>query len=141
MIFPKVDTLVVPKNIDQYLAEKEVWYCDGEYAPINLLIEKSFYNGNPTLNYQLSFDPSDIIDEWEEQGFEFFEQESENEIDYDGYEFESYIRQYIGKRDTVLLANLKGDSESATCVLWVDNEIDFRKLLKYCFEALAEPSI
>ena len=138
MIFPKVDTLVIPKNIEKHISENGMWE-NSEYSPIEIIIDESFYNNERTVCYQLQFEPLDIIDEWEENGFELEILESER--DFDGDDFESYIRDYISKRDIALLNNLHGGSKSSTCVLWVDNETDFRKLLNYCFKALAEPSI
>ena len=112
-----IDQLNIPQNLDAYLDENKDWYTD-VFDPIFITIDKILYGGPPLISYQLEF----------EAGVEF-------EM-MDGHEWEEAILKYIQTEDEKLSESVKGISDMTTCVLWTDNQSNFKKLLELTMQFL-----
>ncbi|MEL7122871.1 MAG: Imm51 family immunity protein [Bacteroidota bacterium] len=117
MKIKSIKKLKIPVNLDAILQEEEVWE-DESYDPILITIEKVNYQGVDKISYSAEFE---ALDEYE---------------NIDGNEWEALIKIYISEKVPELLERVNGDSEAATCVIWTDNESNFRKTLGLMIELL-----
>ncbi|MBL7809039.1 MAG: hypothetical protein JNN28_14565 [Saprospiraceae bacterium] len=114
----KFKALEIPDNLIEILEEEGYWE-DDTFDPVVITIEEIFYKEEAMMSYQAAFD---VLDTYEE---------------IDGDEWEELIKNFIEEKEPGLEQRIKGDSESSTCVLWTNNEADFRLMLK-CILALLE---
>ncbi len=114
-----VSTLRIPGNLKIILEDEEYWE-DDSFDPLLITIQPVVYQGKNVISFQAEFEPPDDSD------------------DIDGDEWEEIIRDYIREKDPGLETRIHGDSESSTCVLWTDNEADFRKMLGFMIEVLEQ---
>lgn len=115
----QIEELEIPVNLMEILKEEEYWE-DETFEPIVITIEEVSYKGKDMLSYQAAFE---VLDDYEE---------------IDGDEWEELIRNYIDEKEPSLEKRIKGDSESSTCVLWINNDADFRLMLKCMLELLED---
>lgn len=112
---------IIPANIDQIVVENGIWEND-KLSPIFLSALEINYKGEDKISYQLEFGS------WEKLG-KVNTLLHKNGIELDGYGWELFIRKFIRERNPTLEKKIKGDSESETCVLWVDNLENYISLL------------
>ena len=118
----------IPDNLDQLLNTDEggIWE-DSRWTPIQLAVMKgtSYAGRDIPLAWQIEFEPI---------GPEF---ESANSkirtlgLDADGYGWASLIRSVAEKSNPELARELQfGDTEEATCVVWVETESNCQQLVR-----------
>ncbi len=122
----KIDQLVFPKNLAQILETDGIW-SDDTFDPITVTVVEAEYNGDEITSYQLEITAGG--------DFEAIEAVMEaNGMESSGLDWEDLIREYIHRIDSVLENKIMGDSEGATCVLWVRDESSFRKILGHVLD-------
>ncbi|MBK9018316.1 MAG: hypothetical protein IPM82_32085 [Saprospiraceae bacterium] len=99
------------------MKEEEYWE-DETFNPILITIEEVQYKGKSMISYQAAFE---VLDEFD---------------DIDGDEWEGILREYVREKAPDLETKIHGDSESSTCVVWLENEADFKKTLGLMIELL-----
>ena len=107
-----IEKLKIPLNLKEFLAEEEYWE-DDSFEPLLLTIQEIEFNGKDSISYQAEFEINE---------------------DYpfaSGDSLEVLLRSFIYQKDQNLERKIKGDSESSTCVLWIDTESDFKKMLGF----------
>ncbi len=117
MKIKSIEDFTIPENLMEILGEEEYWE-DESFDPILITVEETEYDGMEMISYTAEFE---VLDKYE---------------DIDGDEWEELIRIYIDEKAPDLLEIVMGDSESATCVIWTNNELDFRKILGLMIELI-----
>lgn len=112
-----IKSLVIPKNLRQIL-DKEGHWEDESFKPILIMIEEIQFRNEDTISFQAEFE---VLDEYEE---------------INGGEWEEIIRFYIEEKEPELSNKVKGDSENSTCVIWTNNESDFKRILDRMIELI-----
>lgn len=124
-------TYKIPENYWQVVSDEGVWE-DDTCHPFLVSIMEIEDKGHACTSYQLEFPfdgyLGDISDRLEKQGIE---------LDGDGWE--SLLRKLVKSKDPTLEKNLRGDSETETCVIWTDNKSDFEWFMEILFEFIAGP--
>jgi len=114
---------IVPHDIEKIILEKGIW-GNTDIEPLYLSAMEVTHNGVDLISYQIEFSAGEklgMVNTLLEQ----------KEIELDGDGWELFIRKFIKERNPDLEKNLFGDSESETCVLWVDNREDYIKTLEH----------
>jgi hypothetical protein len=114
----------IPANIEEIVAEDEMWE-DDRWSPIILtVIGGTTYKGRDIpLSWQLEFDPSDDALEAANQKINSLG------VEPDGYGWASVISSVIGKHHPEILDELQfGDTEEAACVVWVESKSSCKTL-------------
>jgi len=119
MIIKSVTEFSLPENLEAILEEEGYWE-DDSFEPILVTVEPVEIEGEEKISYQLSFETLDDFEEVE------------------GDEWEEILRGFIREIDPDFEKVVQGDSESSTCVLWVDNAEDFVKLMEYTAQLLED---
>jgi Immunity protein 51 len=122
----KIDELVFPQNLALLMDRDGIW-GDDSFEPIKIMVIEAEIEGDDIMCYQLEIVAGDAFEEIEAIM-------DENGIDADGYGWEDTIREYIHRIDPILENKIESDSEEATCVLWVPDEANFRKLLGHVLD-------
>lgn len=115
----KIEEFNIPGNLIDIL-EKEGYWEDETFEPIMITVGVVSHKGKDMLSYQAAFE---VLDGYEE---------------IDGDEWEELIRNFIEEKEPGLEKKIKGDSESSTCVLWINNEADFILMLKFMLDLLED---
>ena len=107
----------VPKDLQKRINKEGTWGSD-RFDPIRLTVMSgTTYQGrNLPLVWQIEFDPSD------EQWAAANEKIEALDIEPDGDGWAEVIERKFSKRYPKLAGQLHSDSESSTCVLWVESE-------------------
>jgi len=111
MKLQSVSNFKLPEKLLEIL-EAEEYYEDESFEPIITTVEETIYKGEDMISYQAEFE---ILDEYE---------------GIDGNEWEELIKKYVKEKEPELVKYVKGDSESPTCVIWTNSELNFKKILK-----------
>lgn len=119
---------IVPKNINKILIEEGIWECN-EFEPIYLSALEVTYKGKDLISFQIEFSC------WERLG-KVNALLEKNQIELDGDGWELFIRKFIRERNPILENKIHGDSETETCVLWLDNRIDYIKTIEYIIKLI-----
>lgn len=117
MKIKSIEEFEFPNDLNSILKEEEYWE-DESFEPITITVEEIQYKGKDMVSYQADFE---VLDEYEE---------------IDGDEWEKLIRIYIERNELELLEFVKGDSESSTCVIWTNNQSNFKKILGRMIELI-----
>ncbi len=122
---PKWD---VPKNLDELLdADDGGMWEDDRWAPILLTVMKgTSYDGRDIpLSWQIEFQPDD-------EAFEAANEKIEAlGADPDGYGWANVLATVVGEHHPEIADQLHfGDTESETCVVWVESEETCRLLIQ-----------
>lgn len=125
-----IDELVFPSNLAAILERDGIW-ADDSFAPIGVLVMEVEYEGEEMVSYQLEISAGDL--EEVEAVMEKYGQ------DADGYGWEDLVREHIHRIDPALEAAMRGDSEGATCVLWVPDAESFREMLGHVLDLVQDP--
>lgn len=114
----------IPKNIAKLVKEDDMWE-DDRYEPILLTVMPgtSHRGRKIPLAWQIEFDPHD--DQFAAANQRL--RASDTESDGDGWA--EVIEKQFSKRYPRLAGGLHSDSESNTCVLWVESEDTCKKLV------------
>lgn len=112
MIHDLIDSFKLPKNLITIIQEEEV-YEDYSFDPIFLVVQETIFNGKEIMSFQIELE---VLNEYE---------------DIDGDEWEEIIKTFIKEEEPKLLKFIYGDSESSTCVIWTNNESNFKSCLKW----------
>lgn len=124
--------LKFPKSLQKIVDQDGIWETEA-FDPIFVSVIKVEHIGREVLGYQIEF--------------EVFDQEFEpinarmaaKGIEANGEEWEALLRRYIREQDVELSQRLHGDSDSHTCVVWVETEADIHRLLALVTGLLANP--
>ncbi|MBC8047952.1 MAG: hypothetical protein H7Y00_14235 [Fimbriimonadaceae bacterium] len=120
--------LQIPDNINKILKDKEIWE-ENSFNPILVNVMNCNYNGKDVLSYQMQFDVDDEIGN-------LGRTMSLNDTFLDGDEWEDLIRRYIRLRNKELEEKIHSDSESSTCVIWLEEKNDFLETFKFVIELI-----
>jgi hypothetical protein len=121
----------IPKNIEKRVEYEGGMWEDERFDPILLtVISDTSYQGREIpLAWQIEFDPSDRLaaanEEIQALG-----------IEPDGDGWSEVIQKRFAKRHPKLAKELHSDSESSTCVIWVESEGACRKLIAIVWDLL-----
>jgi hypothetical protein len=126
----KIDQLVFPKNLDKILDKDGIW-SDDTFAPITVLVLEGEDDGSDVICYQFEIPVGDAFEEIEAI------MES-NDMDASGLDWEDMIREYIHRIDPILENKLQSESEAETCILWVPDETNFRKVFGHLLDLLGD---
>ena len=132
---PKVERLPkwrVPKDLRKRVADAGGTWEDERYDPILLSVsgDGSYKGRKIPLMWQVEFDPCD-------ERLEAAGERLENRgLEADGDGWSSVIRKKFKKRFPKLAGELHDDSESSTCVLWVESESACRVLVELVWSML-----
>jgi len=115
-----------PANLRELVDEADGQLEDDRYTPIQLILHSGTLFGDHEipLTWQVEFDPSDARLEAARKKLE----KAGYETDGDGWA--EYIVDQFSVRHPELADQLHVDSESSTCVLWVESESSCRKLVE-----------
>ena len=122
----------VPKDIKKHVKEADGTWEDERYDPILLMVsEGGSYDGRSIpLMWQIEFDPFD--DRLEVA----LERLQDSGLDPDGDVWSSLIQKRFRKRFPKFARELHCDSESGTCVLWVESEPACKALMELTWAML-----
>jgi hypothetical protein len=115
-----------PQQLDQFLSDNGGIWEDECLDPLRIVLMSgtSYAGRDIPLAWQVEFEPSD----------EQFEASNEKlrslGIEPDGDGWTSVIENEFKKRHPNLVAEFHSDSESSTCVLWVESETACKKLIE-----------
>lgn len=129
-----VSTLKIPKKLKTILEEEGVWESDS-LKPLYITILESEYKGKSVISYQLE------LHIWSPEIEAFADRFELKGQTADGNKWEKILLDFIKTKDSSLFSKINCDSESETCVLWTDNETDFRSMLKIVQDLLNEPAL
>jgi hypothetical protein len=122
----KIDDLIFPKNLALIMDQDGIW-GDDTFEPIKVMVIEAEIEEEDIMCYQLEIVAG--------EAFEDIEAVMEAAgVDADGYGWEDMIREYIHRLDPILENKVESDSEEVTCVLWVPDEANFRKLLGHVLD-------
>ncbi len=124
-------TFKIPENINELLQNNdEMWKYD-DFSPFNITISNGFHKGKARTRYQIDFCPYEEFDKLNQHieglGFEA-----------DGYGWTDYMLEYISETAPALSKVVFEDSETETCVLYVEEAKYFVPLLTKVEEAIKE---
>ena len=116
----------IPKNIQKRVEDEGGMWEDERFDPVLLTVlsDTSYQGRDIPLGWQLEFDPSDDRLESANEKFEAAG------IEQDGDGWSSVIEKEFAKRYPKLAGEFHSDSESSTCVVWVESESTCRKLME-----------
>lgn len=116
----------IPKNIQKRVDDEDGMWEDERFDPILLTVMSGVeYEGRDIpLSWQIEFDPFDDRLETANEKLEA------SGIEPDGDGWAEYIENAFAKRYSKLADELHSDSESSTCVLWVESENACKKLIE-----------
>lgn len=116
----------IPKNIQKRVADEDGMWEDERFDPILLTVMSDVeYEGRDIpLSWQIEFDPFDDRLETVNEKLE------SSGIEADGDGWAEAIEKEFAKRYPKLAGELHSDSESSTCVLWVESEKTCQKLIE-----------
>jgi hypothetical protein len=132
---PKMPSWKPPKNIAKALEDGDGVWEDERWSPIMLtaMSGTEFEGREIPIAWQIEFDPSE--DDFEAANANL----EEMEIEPDGYGWGEYIQKAIRKSNPGLAKRLHAtDSETATCVIWVESAEDCRALLEATWKLIFE---
>lgn len=114
----------IPKALTRTLRSEGMWESE-RFDPLLLTVmSDTSYNGREIpMSWQIEFDPFD--DRIEAAG----EKLKASGIEPDGDGWAEHIENEFAKRYPKLVGELHFDSESSTCVLWVESETACQKLI------------
>jgi hypothetical protein len=124
----------IPDNLRTILDAEEQWE-DPRWDPLTLTVMAgTAYLGRPIpVAWEVSFSPAD----------DFFDDLNGTleaaGIDPDGDGWFHLIKDRVAKSAPDLLERLHDDSETATCVVWVETEADCRILMETIWTILHDP--
>ncbi len=112
----------MPSNLSELIDQDSygIWDDEATFSPIKLSVMKGVvYAGRPIdLSWQIEFEPSG-------DGFEI----GNASLEADGYGWATLINSVFQKYHSELAPELQfGDTEEATCVVWVESESTCRIL-------------
>lgn len=115
----------IPKNIQKRVDDEDGMWEDERFDPILLTVMSGVeYEGRDIpLSWQIEFDPFDDRLETANEKLET------SGIEPDGDGWAEVIEKKFTKRYPKLAGELHSDSESSTCVLWVESEDACKKLI------------
>lgn len=123
---PRKPTWKIPDDVEQLLENGDGYWEDERWYPFLLSASSDTeYEGVVIpVAWQLEFDP--YVEELAEAN------ELLKELGYvpDGDGWGEFILEGIGRADPKLAKKLHLDCESSTCVIWVESEDNFRKLVE-----------
>jgi hypothetical protein len=116
----------IPKNIQTRVDDEDGMWEDERFDPILLTVISGVeYEGREIpLSWQIEFDPFDDRLETANEKLEA------SGIEPDGDGWAEHIESKFSKRYPKLADELHSDSESSTCVLWVESEKACQKLIE-----------
>ena len=122
----------VPRDLKRRLAKADGSWEDERYDPLFLRVspDTSYDGPEIPIRWQIEFDP---FDERLEAAGERLERRG---IEPDSDAWSSVIQKAFRKRFPKLARELHDDSESSTCVLWVESESACKKLVKLIWSIL-----
>lgn len=115
--FPPIDSLILPKKLNNYFKENEVFWSN-KFDPIDIVIEPNSSN-QKKYDYRVDFN-----------GLQDFN-------DISNEEWEVYLVNYIKGKKIKLKGTLESNSHSLECQLILDNEEDLMKTLELMIELLS----
>ncbi len=124
---PNMPQWMPPKDITKAIADGAGSWEDDRWSPILVTAASgTVYQGREIpVAWQIEFDPSE--DEFESANSRL----EEREIEPDGYGWGAYIQNSIRKANPALAKRLHlTDCETATCVIWVESDVDCREVLE-----------
>lgn len=116
----------IPKNIQKRVDDEDGMWEDERFDPILLTVmsEVEHEGRDIPLSWQIEFDPFDDRLEAANEKLE------SSGIEPDGDGWAEVIEKEFAKRYPKLAGELHSDSESSTCVLWVESEKTCQKLIE-----------
>ena len=119
-------TWKIPKNIQKRVDDDDGMWEDERFDPILLTVMTGVeYEGRDIpLSWQIEFDPFDDRLEAANEKLE------SSGIEPDGDGWAEVVEKEFAKRYPKLADELHSDSESSTCVLWVESEKTCQKLIQ-----------
>ena len=125
----------IPKALKRLIEDDGMWE-DERWDPILLTVmSDTEYEGREIpLAWQIEFDPFDDRLEAVNSRIEA------SGIEPDGDGWSSVIEKEFGRRHPKLAGELHSDSESSTCVLWVESEETCRKLIEVVWSLIHDQS-
>ncbi len=115
----------VPKRLDQIVEEDGCWE-DERFDPLLLTVMSgTSYRGRAIpLAWQIEFEPSDERLEYANTQLEG------SDVEPDGEGWSEVVRRRFAAKHPKLARQLHSDSESSTCVLWVESEDACKRLVE-----------
>lgn len=113
---------IIPDNINQIVIKDGIWE-NSVLMPFYLSALEVVHKGKNIFSYQVEFNCNDEIGKINQLLIK-------NEIELDGYGWEMFIRKFLKENNEEFEKRIFGDSESETCVLWVENTNDYKFLIK-----------
>ena len=116
----------IPKDIQKRVADEDGMWEYERFDPILLTVMSGVkYEGRDIpLSWQIEFDPYDDRLKSANKKLE------SSDIEPDGDGWAEFIEKEFAKRYPKLVGELHSDSESSTCVLWVESETTCKKLIE-----------
>ena len=116
----------IPKNIQKRVDDEDGMWEDERFDPILLTVMSGVeHEGRDIpLSWQIEFDPYDDRLKSANRKLE------SSDIEPDGDGWAEFIEKEFAKRYPKLADELHSDSESSTCVLWVESEGSCKKLIE-----------
>jgi hypothetical protein len=120
------EDLVFPENLAAILDRDGIWSSD-LFAPIKVVVLEGEEDNEGVICYQIEIPVGTAYKEIESIM-------EANEMEPNGYDWEDMIREYIHRQDPIFENKIESESEDTTCVLWLPEESNFRKLLSQVLE-------
>lgn len=119
-------TWTIPKNIGKLVKEEGGMWEDDRFDPILLAVMSgtSYHGRDIPLAWQIEFDPFDDRLETANEKIEA------SGIEPDGDGWSGVIEKEFVRRYPKLAGEFHTDSESDTCVVWVESEVACQKLIQ-----------
>jgi hypothetical protein len=116
----------IPKNIQKRIDAEDGMWEDERFDPILLTVMSgTSYRGRKIpLAWQIEFDPSDEHMKAANQKLEA------SSVEPDGDGWAEVIEKELARHHPIIAGELHSDSESSTCVLWVESENACKKLIE-----------
>ncbi|QQT26892.1 hypothetical protein [Sphingobacterium spiritivorum] len=128
-----LEKIKIPKDVKSKIQD-DIWECS-DYQPFEINISIVLRKGEEVLNYSLEFSPSETV----------FENINKNlqQLKYiaDGYGWQDFTLKKLITDKVQFTGETGSDSDSETCVLFSNNEDDFRLLLKHFSTYIRELSV
>lgn len=115
-------SLKIPSNLMHILADEGYWE-DESFDPILISIEEIHHKGKDKICYEASFALPDTPE------------------DMDGYLWEDTVSAFLAATQPLVAPKIIGESEDETCIMWADDEDNFRILLDAMIQLLRDPAL
>jgi hypothetical protein len=125
----------VPRDLKRRLAKPDSTWQDERYDPLLLTVSPGYDGRETPFQWQIEFDP---FDERLEAAGERLERRG---IEPDSDAWSSVIQRAFRKRFPKLARELHDDSETSTCVLWVESEGACKRLVQLVWAMLFKPRV